>query len=483
VRFPRSLIAIVMLVTACGGSDSTELEVSQDKVLAGKTTQLTPAEVFAAAAPSVVFVEVPDGTGSGVLLSNGYVVTNAHVVGHYPTVRLFTSLGEMTDVPVYAKDWSTDLALIGPLRFDELDGEIPAVDVGSSATLATGDGVYLIGYPGEVETEPVPAMTSGILSRRRVAPCLGMTFLQTDAMLASGQSGGVLVDASGQVIGISGLGGFADTNFGLVLAVEDVLAAIEGLDEGSGNFLMTESEGSLSQSVEVPINDSVGYLVEITKDQPFLAVTASSSDGEDIWLNIYTWDGFPPVWHWGQGEVDYIYDDIDARDEAQRDFFFADAFEDGTAESLEVSLKPGIYVVAIGAYSYSPTTVSVDASSHLTLLEDLEPPSKKLVMGKSVTGALNHYEDVDNYRVDLQKGDTVRIQMFSIADPKMSLYLRDELVASNDDASIGLYGYGAEIIFEANARGLYDLEVAAYHSSTKTYVLSLDHADAETPSC
>ncbi|MEC8921558.1 MAG: hypothetical protein VX558_02875, partial [Actinomycetota bacterium] len=85
--------------------------------------------------------------------------------------------------------------------------------------------------------------------------------------------------------------------------------------------------------------------------------------------------------------------------------------------------------------------------------------------------------------LDLQKGDTVRIQMFSIADPMMNLYLRDELVASNDDASIGLYGYGAEIVFEVNARGLYDLGVTANLSSFKTYVLSLDHADAGTPSC
>ena len=473
-----------MLTIACGGSNSAESEVSRDEVDALKaTTQLTPAEIFVAVAPSVVFVEVPDGSASGVLLSNGYVVTNAHVVGPYPTVRLFTFWGEVTDVPVYAKDWSTDLALIGPLRFDELGEEISVAVWGSSATMATGDGVYLIGYPGEVETEPVPAMTSGILSRRRVAPCLGMSFLQTDAMLASGQSGGVLVDASGRVIGISGLGGFADTNFGLVLTVEDVLAALEGLDEGSGRLVMTESEGSLTQSFEVPINDSVGYLVEITKDQPFLAVSASSADGEDIWLDIKTWDGLPPRWHWGQGEVDYIYDDIDARDEVQHDFFFADAFDDGTAESLEVSLEPGIYVVAIGAYSYSPTTVSVEASSYLTLLKDLETPFKKLVIGKSVTGALNHYEDVDNYHVDLQKGDTVRIQMFSIADPMMSLYLGDELVASNDDASIGLYGYGAEIVFEANAGGLYDLAVTANSNFAKTYVLSLDHADIGSPSC
>ena len=125
-------MVLVLVASACGGgSDSPELEALRGKgealeaqmstvALAPTTTVTptitttavpttltmpTPAEVFAAVSPSVVFIEVPDGAGSGVLLSSGYVVTNAHVVGHLPTVRLFTALGEVAEVPVHARDW------------------------------------------------------------------------------------------------------------------------------------------------------------------------------------------------------------------------------------------------------------------------------------------------------------------------------------------------------------------------------------------
>ena len=502
-------MVLVLVASACGGgSDSPELEALREKVealeaqmstvaLAPTTTVTptitttavpttltapTPAEVFAAVSPSVVFIEVPDGTGSGVLLSSGYVVTNAHVVGHFPTVRLFTSLGEVAEVPVHARDWFSDLALIGPMPFDELGGEIPAVDFGSSATVAIGDNVYLIGYPGEVESQPEPAMTSGTLSRRRLAPCLGMTFLQTDAMIAGGQSGGALVDATGQLIGLSGLM-FTESNFALVLTAEDVSAVLAGLDEGSGSLSTPEGSGALRQSARVGNADSAGYLVTVTEEQPLLSVTVSSPEGEDVWFQIDTWDGLTPLWRWSQDELDYMWDDIYALHEEQSDLFYVDAFDDETVESLEVSLEPGIYVVSTGHFSNATKEIVVTASNPLRLLEDAEPPGGVLALGKAVTGALNHIRDVDSYRIDLQKGDTVRIQMVSISDSVMSLYRNGFLVASNDDAGVGLYGNGAEIIFEAKETGRYDLYVAVWNFVPAAYVLTLDLADTDSPTC
>lgn len=512
-----AMVALALLAAGCGGSsDSEELAQVRAELDALKeqiasttvvpkttvattttTTQApattvapttttalpTPAEVFATVSPSVVFIEVPDGTGSGVLLSSGYVVTNAHVVGHSPTVRLFTSAGELAEVPVHAKDWLTDLALIGPVPLDELGGVIPAVNFGSSATVAIADDVYLIGYPGELETHPEPAVTSGTLSRRRLAPCLGMTFLQTDAVIAGGQSGGALVDSAGQLIGISGLGGFTESNFALVLTAEDALAALAALDAGSGNLLRAEGSAGLRQSYPVANVDSAGYLVTITEEQSLLSLTAYSPVDEDVWLKVDTWDGYVPWWYWPQDEVDYIWDDIYAPDEEDADVFYADAFDDGTAESLEVSLAPGAYVVSVGHFLGTPTVISVEASSPLTPLEDAEPPGGVLSLGKSVTGALNHIEDIDNYQIDLQNGSTVRIRMASVSDSVMSLYLDGWLVASNDDAGIGLYGDGAEIVFEVKETGRYDLDVAVWDITPGVYVLTLDLADTDSPVC
>ena len=73
--------------------------------------------------------------------------------------------------------------------------------------------------------------------------------------------------------------------------------------------------------------------------------------------------------------------------------------------------------------------------------------------------------------------------MVSISDSVMSLYRNDVLVASNDDAGIGLFGLGSEIIFEAGATGRYDLYVAVLQMSPGPYVLTLDLAATDSPTC
>ena len=65
--------------------------------------------------------------------------------------------------------------------------------------------MLLIGYPAEFGEFPQPTITWGILSRYREWEQIGITYFQTDAAIAGGQSGGVLLSESGEVIGISGL--------------------------------------------------------------------------------------------------------------------------------------------------------------------------------------------------------------------------------------------------------------------------------------
>ena len=202
-----------------------------------------------------------------------------------------------------------------------------------------------------------------------------------------------------------------------------------------------------------------------------------------MYLDINTWDGHEPFWHWHQSEIDYIHGTHESG-EQQDSPFYADSFNNGGPEMLEVSLEPGRYVVTTGSYSGKRTTIAVEASSPLIPLEDAEASPGSLAVGESVTGLLSFFLDLDSYRIDLQKGDTVRIQMVSLkADSVMSLYLGDGLVASSDDAAIGLYGDGAEIVFEAWIAGRYDLDVTAFGDFPSTYVLTLDHADTGNPSC
>ena len=69
---------------------------------------------------------------------------------------------------------------------------------------STGDDLFLVGYPGEANTEDLkPTIADGILSRTRHTKVFDLSYLQTDASIGGGQSGGALVDTHGDVVGIS----------------------------------------------------------------------------------------------------------------------------------------------------------------------------------------------------------------------------------------------------------------------------------------
>lgn len=138
------------------------------------------------------------GGGAGILWSkDGLVLTNNHVLGrHTPRVTLFDDRSFKAEV--LATDPEVDLAL---LRIDADD--LPAIVVADSTGLRVGEMAYAIGHPwgqrgyvtGGIISHLSSAQTSG---RRGVVP-----IIRTDAALAPGNSGGPLVNASGEVIGIN----------------------------------------------------------------------------------------------------------------------------------------------------------------------------------------------------------------------------------------------------------------------------------------
>ena len=207
----------------------------------------------------------------------------------------------------------------------------------------------------------------------------------------------------------------------------------------------------------------------------------------DVFVEITRWDGYQPTWNWNDGDIDHIYEGTQLSDE-QASPFYGDEFQNGGPETLEVSLEPGMYVVQAGTDSDVSTTITVEASSPLTPLDDTEAFGHILAGGESEIGILSFYRDVDTYRLELREGEVLRVQMVSVTgDPVMSVYKSGYtsyvLVASSDDEGIGLYGDGAEIVFEAPTTGLYDLDVTAFGDFPSAYFLTVDHADRQSPSC
>lgn len=139
--------------------------------------------------------------GSGVIIStDGYIVTNNHVVEHSTKLRVKLNDGRTFDAKLIGTDPATDVALI------KIDGEsLPTLAFGSSDALRLGEWVLAIGSPFDLQS----TITAGIVSAK--ARQLDVipddfrleSFIQTDAAVNPGNSGGALVNSRGELVGIN----------------------------------------------------------------------------------------------------------------------------------------------------------------------------------------------------------------------------------------------------------------------------------------
>ncbi|MFZ9709248.1 MAG: S1C family serine protease [Steroidobacteraceae bacterium] len=136
--------------------------------------------------------------GSGVILDGeGRIVTNHHVVANADTVRVQLADGREAEARILGRDPETDLAL---LRISL--PKLPVISVGRSDTLSVGDVVLAIGNPiGLSQT-----VTQGIVSatgRDQIGVAIFENFIQTDAPINVGNSGGALINTRGELVGIN----------------------------------------------------------------------------------------------------------------------------------------------------------------------------------------------------------------------------------------------------------------------------------------
>ena len=139
-------------------------------------------------------------TGSGVIISeNGYIATNHHVVEEGSEFSVLLDDGREYDAKLIGSDPSTDLALL------KIDGKnLPHLSFGDSDSLLVGEWVLAIGNPFRLYS----TVTAGIVSAKsrniNILDDSGIeSFIQTDAAVNPGNSGGALVNARGQLMGIN----------------------------------------------------------------------------------------------------------------------------------------------------------------------------------------------------------------------------------------------------------------------------------------
>ena len=237
------------------------------------TQVLTSNQIYDQVLPSVVCVTADQGNGSAsvgsgvVLTQSGYIVTNFHIIqgGVSLNVSMLSSTANY-DAKLVGYDEDLDLAVLKI----EAQGLTPA-RLGSSDQLSVGDSVYAIGNPmGYLHG----TMTEGIISsptRTIQVDGKDMNLLQTSAALNSGNSGGALTNAYGQVVGITSAkitGVENDTvieGLGLVIPINDTIPFLNQMIHTGQSF--RPSLGILCQ--EVQMDDTSGvYVVSTTADTP-----------------------------------------------------------------------------------------------------------------------------------------------------------------------------------------------------------------------
>ena len=139
------------------------------------------------------------GAGSGVIISqDGYIVTNNHVVGQADEINVKLNDGREFKGRIIGTDETTDLALV---KIDAKD--LPAIKIGNSDNLKLGQWVLAVGNPFNLTS----TVTAGIVSAKaRTLGANGVeSFIQTDAAINAGNSGGALVDERGELVGINSM--------------------------------------------------------------------------------------------------------------------------------------------------------------------------------------------------------------------------------------------------------------------------------------
>ena len=276
-------------------SDRAPVTVSVKQV--DGQTKMEPAEVYASTVNSVVSINTTAtaGTnifgqtvetasaGSGFIISSdGYIVTNYHVVKGATSVKVTLYSGDTYDATVIGGDSDYDVAVI------KINASgLPAVTLGNSADVNVGDTVLAIGNPlGELTF----SMSQGIVSCcDRAINVDGTPFnmIQVDASINPGNSGGPLVNLYGEVAGIvsAKYSSYSNTTvegLGFAIPISDVQAIITDIIENgqvTGKAYLAIKAGTMTEQM------AAQYNIDITEGV-FVYSTESGGAGEKAGLQL-----------------------------------------------------------------------------------------------------------------------------------------------------------------------------------------------------
>ena len=214
------------------------------------------------------------GMGSGVIISkDGYIVTNNHVIEGADEIEITTYDNELFKARLVGTDPATDIALL------KVDADsLPIIPMGNSDDLRLGEWVLAIGSPYDLRS----TITAGIVSAKgRSLPNYDgkfrvESFIQTDAAVNPGNSGGALVNANGELVGIntsivSLTGSYTGYSFAvpvsIVSKIVDDLINFGEVKRAMLGISMQNITEAVKQHYNLPTSDGV-LVVEVAPNSP-----------------------------------------------------------------------------------------------------------------------------------------------------------------------------------------------------------------------
>jgi serine protease Do len=281
-----ALVLATAVLVACGDDNAAPAATSSPTGTSAQTTSTngtfanTP-ELVDLLRPSVVHIKseaatlddfrqlVPSsGVGTGFIIDDqGHIVTNNHVISinnGNPAENITVTLddGSAYDATIIGRDPPTDIAVL------DIEAEnLTPVTLGDSATLKVGEDVIAIG--NALDLPGGPTVTKGVVSAlNRLIQESNVSIpdaIQTDAAINPGNSGGPLVDADGQVVGITTavIRGVAE-GIGLAIAIDTAEPVIEELiadgavDRGFLGITIQEITPALAQQFGLAVDHGIG---------------------------------------------------------------------------------------------------------------------------------------------------------------------------------------------------------------------------------
>lgn len=225
---------------------------------------------------SVFVIHSGQSLGSGFAVGKNYIITNAHVIDDVENVKVESYNGEIQDGTIVSIDNALDIAVIG------ISGvSFVPLEIADLQKISVGDNVYAIGAPNSLAY----TLTKGIVSSKdRVAG--GQKYIQTDAAINSGNSGGPLLNDDGAVVGVNSYKLSHSEGIGLAIPISTVVSFLENKKINVNDNYTESKNDNQPESQYINEKSTVDEMEPTNSQPPALMIALAVGLTVSVLLNI-----------------------------------------------------------------------------------------------------------------------------------------------------------------------------------------------------